>query len=63
MAESPHAHAWQIQSEARGAHWVAWVSRPGTKPDRAVVVVGQTQEEAEAHARVWAEQQWLGQAG
>lgn len=59
MAESPQPPAWQIHSEARGAHWVAWASRNGAKPDRSVVVVGQTQEEAEDHARIWAEQHWL----
>jgi hypothetical protein len=55
MAENPQPSSWQIRSEARGAHWVAWVARDGAKPDRSVIVVGQTQEEAEAHARIWAE--------
>jgi hypothetical protein len=46
----------QIRSEARGSHWIAWVSRDGDpKPHRSVVLVGQTQEEAEANARKWAE--------
>jgi hypothetical protein len=46
----------QIRSEARGSHWIAWVSRNGDpKPLRSVVLVGQTQEEAEANARKWAE--------
>jgi hypothetical protein len=48
---------YEIHSEARGAHWVAWVSRGGSPtPDRAIIVVGETQDEAEAHARRFAEQ-------
>jgi hypothetical protein len=45
-----------VQSQPRGAHWVAWFSGADGKPERSVVVVGQTQEEAEAHARLWAAQ-------
>jgi hypothetical protein len=56
MAENAQTAAFQIHSEARGAHWVAWASRDGGKPDRGVIVVGKTQEEAEAHARAWVEQ-------
>ena len=55
-AENASSAPFQIHSEPRGAHWVAWASRDGGKPDRGVVVVGKTQEEAEAHARQWAEQ-------
>ena len=48
--------AYEIHSEARGSHWIAWVSRDGDpKPHGAVVVVGQTQEEALARARQRAE--------
>ena len=48
---------YQIHSQARGPHWIAWVTRDGSdKPDRAVVLVGKTQEAAEARARTWAEQ-------
>jgi len=44
----------EIHSEARGPHWIAWVSRDGDpKPHRSVVLVGQTQAEAEANARRW----------
>jgi hypothetical protein len=47
----------EIHSEARGAHWIAWVRRGGDpKPHRSVILVGQTQAEAEANARVWAAQ-------
>jgi hypothetical protein len=46
----------EIRSEARGSHWIAWVIRDGDpKPHRSVVLVGQTQEEAETNARLWAE--------
>ena len=46
----------EIRSEARGSHWIAWVSRNGDpKPHQSVVLVGQTQDEAEANARKWAE--------
>jgi len=44
--------AHEIRSEARGPHWIAWIVRPGSeKPDRGIVLVGETQAEAEAHAR------------
>ncbi|HET9262556.1 MAG TPA: hypothetical protein VFO14_05900 [Vicinamibacterales bacterium] len=46
----------RIRSEARGPHWVAWVADTSGKPEGAVVLVGETQEEAEARARMWAEQ-------
>ena len=49
--------SYRVQSEARGAHWVAWVSRGvDTKADRSVVLIGKTQEEAEARAQAWAKQ-------
>ena len=49
--------SYQIHSEARGPQWIAWVSRDGSgKPDRSVVLVGESQEKAEANARRWAEQ-------
>lgn len=48
--------SYEIRSEAHGPHWVAWVIRGGgAKPDRGVVIVGQTQEEAERRARQFAE--------
>jgi hypothetical protein len=46
-----------IRSEARGPHWVAWVADPEGKPVDAVVLVGETREEAEERAR-----KWVGQA-
>jgi hypothetical protein len=49
--------AYRIHSEARGPHWIAWVSRDesGT-PYRSVVLVAETREAAEARAERWAEQ-------
>jgi hypothetical protein len=50
------AGSYEIHSEARGPHWIAWVSRDGSgKPERSVVLVAETQEKAEARAREWAE--------
>lgn len=43
-----------VRSEARGPHWIAWVPDEQGKPWRSVVLVGRTQEEAEARAREWA---------
>jgi hypothetical protein len=54
------AMTFEIRSELRGGHWVAWVVRtPDGKPDQSVLIVGRTKEEAESRAREWAE----GQAG
>jgi hypothetical protein len=48
--------AFQVHSEARGPHWVAWITRQGeTAPYRSVLLVGASQEEAEARARKWGE--------
>jgi hypothetical protein len=44
----------EIRSAARGPHWIAWVTAPGSEqPDGSIVIVGETQEEAEANAREW----------
>jgi hypothetical protein len=49
--------SYQIHTEARGPHWIAWITRAGeTKPDRSVVLVAASQAEAEDRARRWAEQ-------
>jgi hypothetical protein len=49
--------SYEIHSEARGPHWIAWVSRDGSgKPAGAVVLVAETRELAEERARRWAEQ-------
>ena len=48
---------YQIHSEERGPHWIAWVSRDGSgKPERSVVLVAETREEAERRAERWARQ-------
>ena len=44
-----------IRSEARGPHWVAWVADVAGKPEGSVVLVAETQEEAEERAKQWAE--------
>lgn len=57
MADEPaRTGSYEIHSEERGPHWIAWVTRGGsTKPEGSVVLVGETQEEAESRARAWAE--------
>jgi len=46
---------FEIHSEAHGPHWIAWLTRSGSdKPERSVVLIGETQEEAETRARHWA---------
>ena len=52
MATTPRG---EIRSEARGPHWVAWVADAGGKPVGSVVLVGETREEAERRAKLWAE--------
>ena len=47
---------FQIRSEAHGPHWVAWVTKGADgAAEGGVLLVGQTQAEAEARARQWAE--------
>ena len=49
--------SYEIHTEARGPHWIAWLTREGsTKPDRSVVLVAANREEAVARARRWVEQ-------
>jgi len=49
---------YAIHSAPRGPHWIAWITRGGSeKPDRSIVIIGETQEEAETRARLFAEQQ------
>jgi hypothetical protein len=46
--------AFEVHSEARGPHWVAWITRPGENgPYRSVLLVGESQKEAESRARKW----------
>jgi hypothetical protein len=54
MADQPMT-TFEIHSEARGPHWVAWLAQPGQKgPYRSVLHVGASKEEAESRARSWA---------
>jgi len=51
------AGSYEIHTEARGPHWIAWITREGeAKPDRSVVLVAANREEAVDRARRWAEQ-------
>lgn len=44
----------EIRSEARGSHWVAWVTRPGQSDLAApILMVGLTREEAEQRMNSW----------
>jgi hypothetical protein len=56
MSEN-RAGNFEIHSEARGPHWVAWLTRgDDPKPVLSVLLVGQTREEAERRAREWTDQ-------
>ena len=47
---------FDIKTESRGAHWIAWVTRGASdKPLDSVILVGQTRDEAESQARKWAD--------
>ena len=50
--------SYQIHTEARGPHWVAWITT-GTdpKPYSSVLLIAASQGEAEARAKAWADQQ------
>ena len=44
----------EVRSEARGSHWVAWVTRTGQDAQAApILMVGQTREEAEERMNTW----------
>ena len=46
---------YEIHSAARGPHWIAWVTRPGSQlPDRSIVLIARTQDDAIARAQAWA---------
>jgi hypothetical protein len=57
-ADTPEAFTrYAIHTEARGPHWIGWITRGGaTKPERSIVLVAASREEAELRARQWAEQ-------
>ncbi len=47
---------FDIKTESRGAHWIAWVTRGASdKPLDSVILVGRTRDEAESEARTWAD--------
>jgi len=55
VTEKPAAGSFLVHSEARGPHWVAWLTGPGeTGPHQSILLVGATRDEAEARARQWA---------
>jgi len=50
------AASYTIHTEARGPHWIAWLTIAGeTKPERSIILIAATREEAEARARQWAD--------
>jgi hypothetical protein len=51
---APASQIPDVRAEQRGPHWIAWVADENGKPAGSVVLVGQTQEEAETRAREWA---------
>ena len=57
----PTTGPFQVHTEARGPHWVAWITASGeTTPYRSVILVAANEAEAEARAKAWAEQQTAG---
>jgi hypothetical protein len=56
VTETPST-AYDVHCEARGSHWIAWLTRGGAStPERSIVFVGETRETAEANARQFASQ-------
>jgi hypothetical protein len=50
--------SYEIHTQARGPHWIGWITRAGdSAPHRSIVVVAATEQEAEQRARLWAERQ------
>jgi len=50
------AGSYTIHTEARGPHWVAWLTAGSdAKPERSIILIAASQEEAEARAHQWAE--------
>ncbi len=47
---------YEVHTEARGPHWIAWLTRESdAKPVRSVVLVGATEDEARDRVKDWAE--------
>ena len=58
MATTTTTSSYQVHAEARGPHWISWISRGADNtPHRSVVLIGANQKEAEERARQWAERQ------
>jgi hypothetical protein len=55
MADGTTTAQGRIRSEQRGPHWVAWIADANGRPEKSVVLVGETQEEAEQRAKAWLE--------
>ncbi|MGE5359438.1 MAG: hypothetical protein ACM3NQ_10500 [Bacteroidales bacterium] len=54
MSDVTTPGGFTVRSEARGPHWIAWLTRDADpRPVRDVVLVGETRAEAEARARKW----------
>jgi hypothetical protein len=50
------AGSYTIHTEARGPHWIAWLTvGADPKPERSIILIAATQAEAEARARQWAD--------
>jgi hypothetical protein len=57
MTASGSTGTYQVHTEARGPHWISWITRAGeTTPYRAVVLIAASEKEAAERARRWAEQ-------
>jgi hypothetical protein len=55
-SSSTSSGEFEVRSEARGPHWIAWLIRDGVAtPVNAVVLVGETRGEAETRAREYAQ--------
>jgi hypothetical protein len=53
MSDQPLT-TFEVHSEARGPHWVAWLTEAGHQGAyRSVLYVGASREEAETRAREW----------
>jgi hypothetical protein len=47
--------SYTVHTEARGPHWIAWLTLGADpKPERSVILIAATEEEAKARAHQWA---------
>jgi hypothetical protein len=57
MSNQPAPGSFQIHTEARGPHWISWITRGSDqKPEKSIVLVAASQADAEKRARDWAAQ-------